>query len=195
MSGGTEPSNASPVLAPVGDRAIAEGQKLQIIVSATDADDGSLAFSASNLPAGASFDSATRTFTWTPGFDRAGDYPDVVFRASDGVASDSENIKITVYDAPAQGPGDPDTAPPQTTIDFGPKKVDKPRASFRFSSSEPGSSFECRLDEQPFRTCSSPKRLKRLKEGKHAFYVRATDSAGNVDPTPAKKRFQVFAPA
>ncbi len=31
-----------------------------------------------------------------------------------------------------------------------------------------------------------------LKPGKHVFKVRATDAAGNVDPTPAVKKFTVL---
>ena len=86
------------------------------------------------------------------------------------------------------------TVAPETTIDSRPRKVKKPKAKFRFSSSEPGLSFECRLDRRRFRPCTSPKGLKRLKEGRHEFFVRAIDSAGNVDPTPARRRFKVELP-
>jgi large repetitive protein len=55
---------------------------------------------------------------------------------------------------------------------------------FEFSSSEPGSSFECSLDGGPFSPCSSPDVIK-AKKGKHHFEVRARDAAGNVDPAPA----------
>jgi len=33
--------------------------------------------------------------------------------------------------------------------------------------------------------------MKHLDEGKHKFKVRATDAAGNTDPTPAKDKFKV----
>ncbi len=58
-------------------------------------------------------------------------------------------------------------------------------ASFEFDSSEPGATFECSLDGEPFASCTSPKPYVGLSEGVHAFEVQATDSAGNVDPTPA----------
>jgi hypothetical protein len=88
---------ATPVLAPIGNRAAAEGSQLQFAVSGTDADpNDTLNYSASNLPTGATFDPATRTFTWTPGFAQAGTYPGVHFMVSDGVHTDSKDITITV---------------------------------------------------------------------------------------------------
>ena len=45
--------------------------------------------------------------------------------------------------------------------------------------------FECRLDGGGWGACSSPKSYSGLGEGNHTFHVRATDAAGNVDPTPA----------
>ena len=82
--------------------------------------------------------------------------------------------------------------PPETKIKNGPKKrTESRKARFTFNSDEPGSTFECRLDRRPFKPCSSPRKLKRLKPKKHKFLVRATDRVGNVDPSPAKKRWRV----
>jgi hypothetical protein len=58
------------------------------------------------------------------------------------------------------------------------------KVRIRFASNEPGS-FECRLDRGAFGSCTSPARLK-LALGKHRFFVRAIDNAGNVDGSPAK---------
>ncbi|HKG26100.1 MAG TPA: S8 family serine peptidase, partial [Thermomicrobiales bacterium] len=81
---------------------------------------------------------------------------------------------------------------PETGIRKGPKKRTKKRkATFAFSADEPGSTFECKLDRKPFAPCRSPRKVKKLKAGKHKFLVRATDAVGNVDPTPAKKRWTV----
>jgi Tol biopolymer transport system component len=86
-----------------------------------------------------------------------------------------------------------DTTAPETTITTKPKKrSSKRKAKVRFESSEPGSSFECKLDRKAFKLCDSPRKLKRLKPRKHEFMVRAIDVAGNVDPTPAKARFRVL---
>jgi hypothetical protein len=82
--------------------------------------------------------------------------------------------------------------PPQTKIKKRPKnKIDTTKAKYKFKSGEPGSTFECKLDKKKFKPCTSPKKVKRLKEGKHKFKVRAIDAAGNVDPTPAKDKFKV----
>jgi CSLREA domain-containing protein len=87
-----------------------------------------------------------------------------------------------------------DKTPPQTKITKGPKaKTHATTFKFKFSSSEAGSSFECKLDKKPFKRCKAPKKYKKLKPGKHVFKVRAIDKAGNVDPTPAKKKFKVLA--
>ncbi len=86
-----------------------------------------------------------------------------------------------------------DTTPPQTKIRKGPKrKTASTTAKFRFTSSEKGSTFQCKLDKRPWRRCKSPKTYKGLKPGKHVFRVRAVDKAGNVDPTPARRKFEVL---
>jgi hypothetical protein len=63
-------------------------------------------------------------------------------------------------------------------------------ATFRFAPGEPGSTFTGRLDAQKPRPCASPTAYRKLKRGKHVFRVRARDRAGNVDATPAVKRFR-----
>lgn len=91
------------------------------------------------------------------------------------------------------GGGGADDDPPQTRITKGPKKrSEKTRAKFRFSSSEPGSSFECKFDREGYEDCRSPEKIKGIDDGRHKFRVRATDAAGNTDPTPAKRRFKVL---
>ncbi len=85
-----------------------------------------------------------------------------------------------------------DTDPPETTITKGaPNKTDKSTVKFKFTSDEAGATFECKVDKKPFKPCSSPKKVKRLDEGKHRFKVRAIDAAGNVDPTVARDTFKV----
>ncbi len=64
-------------------------------------------------------------------------------------------------------------------------------ASFEFASSEPHSTFSCRLDVGPWQKCSSPQTYTKLDEGGHTFAVRATDEAGNTDPSPATRDFTV----
>jgi len=57
-------------------------------------------------------------------------------------------------------------------------------ADFTFTSTVPGSTFECSLDEAAFTVCTSPKSYSKLKAASHNFTVRAS-SGGFTDPTPA----------
>ena len=60
-----------------------------------------------------------------------------------------------------------------------------------FSSTEAGSTFECKLDRGAFKPCGPKLKLRRLKPGKHTLLVRAVDALGNADATPAKKKLRV----
>ena len=92
--------NSPPELDPIGPKAVAEGEQLTFDVDGDDPDDDPLAYSASDLPAGATFNDPT--FDWTPTLAQAGSY-DVTFEVSDGDGgTDSEVVTITVSDA-----GDP----------------------------------------------------------------------------------------
>ena len=94
-------------------------------------------------------------------------------------------------------PDPPDTTPPDTTITKQPKnkiKVKgrkKAKAAYKFTATEDGSTFTCRVDAKPAAPCTSPLKLKKLKKGKHTFTVFATDAAANADPTAATDTFKV----
>ena len=108
-------------------------------------------------------------------------------------AGTSELSALATVAAPPDPPAG-DTDPPETRIDKGPKKKSaKRKAKFHFSADEPDVTFECRLDKQAARPCSSPFKVKKLKRGKHKLAVTATDAAGNADPTPAVHKFKVKA--
>lgn len=87
----------------------------------------------------------------------------------------------------------PDPAP-QTTLTSGPHGTITTReTSFSFSSSDPGSVFECRLDDADFQSCESPLLISDLSDGAHYFRVRAIDPNGTADPSPAMRYFTVSA--
>jgi hypothetical protein len=82
-----------------------------------------------------------------------------------------------------------DTKAPDTTITSSPPPLtNNPRATFSFTSTEAGSTFECSIDTAAFTACTSPWTSAPLVDGKHAFQVRATDPAGNTDKSPAKAK-------
>jgi tricorn protease-like protein len=72
-----------------------------------------------------------------------------------------------------------------------PKRTTQRLARFAFGSDEPGSRFECKLDQKPFRTCTSPFE-KKVKRGPHRFQVRAVGAQGKADLTPAVFRWKVL---
>jgi hypothetical protein len=80
---------------------------------------------------------------------------------------------------------------PETTIDKATIRGRRRNATFEFSSSDPGSTFECRLDDRAYRGCSSPKTYTRLHRGRHTFRVKAESPQGAVDPTAAKRTFRI----
>ena len=85
-----------------------------------------------------------------------------------------------------------DTAAPDTTIDSGPSGLTGDATpTFAFSADEPGSTFECRVDTGAWGSCSTPETTARWPTARTTFEVRATDPAGNVDPTPASRSFTV----
>lgn len=84
----------------------------------------------------------------------------------------------------AEGSGSVGDKAPETTIGKHPRKRSRKRlARFKFSADEPAS-FECALDGKGFKACSSPF-TKKVSRRRHTFAVRATDSAGNVEPQAA----------
>jgi hypothetical protein len=86
----------------------------------------------------------------------------------------------------------PDKTPPQTKIKSGPKgHTNSSKATFKFSSTEGGSKFFCKLDAKAWSSCKSPRTYKHLEPGKHTFKVRARDKAGNMDQSPAKRSWHV----
>src|SRR5207253_1296673 len=89
-------TNRAPVLAPIGNKSGSEGSLLTFTVAATDTDGDALTYSASGLPAGASFDPATKTFSWTPTFDQTGPYTGVGFTVSHGTPTPTETIAIAI---------------------------------------------------------------------------------------------------
>ena len=90
---------------------------------------------------------------------------------------------------------EPDTTPPDTEITSGPPaQTSNSRPGFAFASAEQFlAGFECRLDGAAFGACTGAGEhtASPLADGAHAFEVRALDTAGNPDPSPAAHPFVV----
>jgi hypothetical protein len=127
-------------------------------------------------------------------FDPAQDFPGYkisvaaqIEHDADGDGYGDETQDLCPSDASTQGACPlPDTTAPDTSIAKGPKKKTTSKsATFEFSSTEPGSTFECSLDGAAFKPCTSPDKVNVKKTGKHNFLVRAIDAAGNPDTSEA----------
>lgn len=123
--------------------------------------------------------SATKNHTLTPGEGVKNVYMELRDRA--GNVSPGINDQIIL-----------DQTPPNTTITVNPPSVSgSPAATFVFTSTETGSTFEGSLDGTGFTPVTTPLSFTGLAEGNHTFEVRATDRAGNVDLTAAPYSWEV----
>ncbi len=88
-----------PVIAAIENKTVDENQSMEFNVEGSDPDkedQNIIAFSARNLPKGAVFTAARRQFTWTPTYDQAGEYQNLLFIITAGKQSDSTVMNITV---------------------------------------------------------------------------------------------------
>jgi Bacterial Ig domain/Fibronectin type III domain len=167
------------------------------------------------VPPGAVISSAPASVTNsdTASFEFSADEPNVTFTCSldgapatscsspahyAGLADGDHTFVVMAADAAGNvGASDTrtwtiDTVSPDTTITTGPQGVaTSGAATFTFSSSEPGSTYECALDGAAYGPCASPTSYTGLSDGGHTLYVRAIDAAGNVDATPANRTWTV----
>jgi hypothetical protein len=87
--------NRPPVLYSIASQTVTAGTKLTFTAKANDPDTtDTLTYSATGLPSGATFTSAG-VFTWTPTTSQKGTRS-VTIKVSDGYASDSQAVSITV---------------------------------------------------------------------------------------------------
>ncbi|MEW6381674.1 MAG: HYR domain-containing protein [bacterium] len=92
----------APVLQTIGNQNVMVDSTLSFTAQATDEDGDTITYSILNAPDGASFDSQTGQFNWTPGQAQANQSYTVVITATDGTGrSDDETITITVQEPSA----------------------------------------------------------------------------------------------
>jgi subtilisin family serine protease len=109
--------NDPPLLDPMTDRYGVAGESMAFKVTGRDPEGGALAYSASGLPSGATLNSGSGMFVWTPGLAQVGSHA-VTFMATDtGALSDSASI-LLIVGQPGSGPPPPLAcdALPQATI-------------------------------------------------------------------------------
>ena len=88
--------NDAPTLAAISDQTVDELTTLSLTAVGTDPNSDPLTFSLSGAPAGATIDSSTGAFSWTPTEAQGpGVYP-VTVSVTDGVSTDSKSFNVTV---------------------------------------------------------------------------------------------------
>ena len=93
--------------------------------------------------------------------------------------------------SPAQSTFTVDTIAPETTISDGPPAhTNDTTPTLTFAAGEPAT-FTCGLGSSDHQGCTSPHTTGALADGDYTFDVIATDRAGNVDPTAARRTFTV----
>jgi hypothetical protein len=120
-------------------------------------------------------------------------------QAYSGLAGGSHTFSVRAKDGAGNQDATPasrtwtiDTSAPDTSIASGPSGLtNSASASFGFSATKAGSTFECKLDAGAYGACTSPKAYSGLANGSHTFSVRAKDSTGNVDATPATRTWTI----
>jgi glucose/arabinose dehydrogenase len=96
-------------------------------------------------------------------------------------------------DTPPGEPRPPLGKLPQTLLRaHPPKRTRSKSARFSFSSDVAGATFRCRLDARRFAPCRSPRVYRKLKPGKHVFWVVAKATDGGVDSPAAVFRWRVL---
>jgi hypothetical protein len=85
----------------------------------------------------------------------------------------------------------PDTTPPDVAFDKTPKRKTRHLKSvFKFHASE-AVTFYCVVDKKPMSPCSSPKKVRSKRRGKHTIILTAIDLAGNADPSPTSFTWKI----
>jgi hypothetical protein len=153
---------------------------------------GAPPFLTSSTTATFTFQSTDATATFECGFDTVTYSPCVSPATYSNLAAGNHSFTVRSRDAAGNVSGGigqmwtVDTTPGDTTITSGPAQPSAvSNAMFTFTATEPGSTFECRLDGAAWSACPTSMPYNEVPDGSHTFEVRSKDPAGNLDPTPA----------
>jgi hypothetical protein len=147
-----------------------------VALAATASDDvgvGKVTFLVDGKTMATKYKPTAYTYTWTPA--ASGTYT-LTAQATDAGRNVGSSAPVTIA---------VDMTPPETTITSPAAGATTDTPTFEFAASEPGTTFQCALDNGAFAACTSPVRYTALAGGSHTFSVKAADALGNVDATPA----------
>ena len=84
------------------------------------------------------------------------------------------------------------TPAPETNITSGPSGLtNQASGTFTYTTDTPGGSFECHIDKGQWVVCPDSGQPYALGDGQHVFEVRAVDSLGQRDPSPAHRSWGI----
>ena len=109
--------NHPPVIAQLNDMNVNENELLSFTADGSDPDGDAIFYQIENLPKGATFDTLSGAFSWTPTYDQSGLYPDVkitVLERTETQLTNSTTFNINVIHV-NRAPSMPDVA--DATID------------------------------------------------------------------------------
>lgn len=137
--------------------------------------------------------SSNETGTFETSIDGGGYITSTSPKTFTGLADGPHTFSVRAIDAAGNVDGTPesyawtvDATAPNTTITSNPTNpTSSSSATFTFTSSEPGSTFQVQLGAGAYVSATTPLTLTGLADGPHTINIRAVDAAGNVDPTPA----------
>ena len=110
--------------------------------------------------------------------------PELTATPEVGTATLSKAPQTPSASAPsASAPAPADETAPDTSAST--TSVDGDSWTVAVSADEPAS-YECSLDGGSYRSCGGSTTFSNLDHGRHSLTARATDDAGNTDPTPAE---------
>jgi len=158
-----------PVITVIENKKVDENQLLEFSVEGSDPDkedQNIINFSAQNLPKGVVFNASRRQFTWTPTYDQAGDYKNLLFIITAGKQSDSTSMNITVNNV---------SRPPVLEVIVA-KTVDEQKPlSFKVSASDPDAEDQSRLK---FTALNLPSGAKFSTDSLRFNWIPTYDQAG-----------------
>ncbi|MEK7521913.1 MAG: tandem-95 repeat protein [Patescibacteria group bacterium] len=106
-------------LSPIGNKTVNESSELTFTAQGSDEDNGTLSYSLTSAPTGASINSSTGAFSWTPSESQGpGSYTFTITVTSSTTSSKSEQITVTVNEVndPPVATNDNATTPEDTAV-------------------------------------------------------------------------------
>jgi hypothetical protein len=116
----------------------------------------------------------------------------VTVSADQHSATLSPAASVAWFGAARANPAVRDSAAPNTTITKGPPaKTTSHTVTFKFRSSESGSVFQCRANSGAWVGCKSGWKVPYAGQKAYRIQIRAIDRLGNVDLSPATRRYLI----